>query len=67
MVFGGAPTPLPFGPHDHKALIAGANRNHKNNVGLAQDVGHIGGWISAVASWPVRRALGLVRRGEADR
>jgi hypothetical protein len=55
MAFGGAPTPPPFDPLDAKALQRSAEQNHRHNVGVTQDLGHILGWVGAVVTWPLRR------------
>ncbi len=62
MSFGSHPVPPPFDPQDPKALRTSAEQDHKNNVGLTQDIDHILGWVTAAIRWPFRRVLGLVRR-----
>ena len=41
----------------------GSSSDDETRGELTLDVAHIGGWIWAAVSWPVRRLLRLVRHG----
>lgn len=65
MVFGGGGPPPPINT-DPKAVRAAAERNHRNSVGLTQDLAIISGWIWKAITWPIRLILRVVRRNKDD-
>jgi hypothetical protein len=53
--------PPPLFDHDAKALDAHAAQNHRNALGLNEDLGHVGGWIWSAVRWPFRLLHRIVR------
>ena len=62
MVFAGGGTPSSFDPHDAKALQRAAEQDVRNNAGVAQDLGHIGGWLWRAITRPIRLVIRTIRR-----